>query len=71
LFINQVDIYSYGILEKVFVFLILLNSLDNSKHIGDVVDAVDAKSENMVYKMEPKNLILNAIFEQLDSQYQE
>ena len=45
-----------------------LNNLDNSTCVGDVVDT---KSDNMVYQMGPKNLILNAIFEHLDKEYQE
>lgn len=31
----------------------------------------DTKSDNMMYKMGPKNLILNAIHEHLDAQYAE
>ena len=45
-----------------------LQSLDDDPTIGEVVDT---KSDNMMHKMGPKNLILNAIFEHLDSQYSE
>ena len=45
-----------------------LQELDDSPEIGDYVDT---KSDNMMYKMGPKNLVLNAIYEHLDSQYTE
>ena len=45
-----------------------LQDLDDCKDIGDWVDT---KSDNMMYQMGPKNLILNAIYEHLDSKYQE
>jgi len=40
-----------------------LNDLDNCEEIGK---NVDTKSDNALYKMGPKNLILNAIFEHLE-----
>jgi hypothetical protein len=45
-----------------------LSDLDDSAEVGGVVDT---KSDNMMHTMGPKNLILNAIFEHLDSQYSE
>jgi hypothetical protein len=45
-----------------------LSDLDDCKEVGEVVDT---KSDNMMHKMGPKNLILNAIYEHLDSQYVE
>ena len=45
-----------------------LKDLDDCKEVGD---NVDTKSDNMVYKMGPKNLILNAIHEHLDKDYQD
>ena len=45
-----------------------LEHLDNCAEIGD---SVDTKSDNMMHKMGPKNLILNAIFEHLDKEYSE
>jgi hypothetical protein len=45
-----------------------LTNLDDCAQIGD---CVDTKSDNMMNKMGPKNLILNALYEHLDSQYTE
>ena len=43
-----------------------LKRLDKCKEIGE---NVDTKSDNLVYQMGPKNLILNAIYEHLDDQF--
>lgn len=50
--------------EKAMAFL---QDLDDCAEIGE---NVDTKSDNAMYAMGPKNLMLNAIHEHLDAQYQ-
>lgn len=45
-----------------------LKNLDDCKSIGDWVDT---KSDNAVYQMGPENILMNAIFEHLDGQFQD